>query len=194
MAASARRFALATRRSLSAVAKGDKYEAACHGWLGRLLVDVDGDVRRSGERGDLGRDLVGSLPTPRGQARLVGQCKATRAPVGPGVLRELEGALARDATVDTPALGVLFAIAGFSKGTLRGARASSRPLLLVHLTSARALADSAQADLLGDDADTPTLVSALENPAARQLLGDMLRVLHMPSGPHIVLSPPVKQS
>ena len=152
---------------------------------------MGGHARRSGERGDLGRDLVGPLPTPRGQARIVGQCKATRAPVGPGVLRELEGALARDASADMPAMGILFAISGFSKGTLRGARASERPLLLVHLTSPRALADETQAELLGDDADTPTLVSALENPPARRLLGGMLRVLQSPSGPRITFTPPV---
>lgn len=93
--------------------------------------------------------------------------------IGPAVLRELEGAIARDTTEDTPALGLFFSTSGFSKGTLWGSRTSQRPLILVHLQPAWWTSE--------DDDRPPRLVSILENPPARRLVGDTL-VVHRKLG------------
>ena len=90
--------------------------------------------------------------------RIVVQCKAERKAVGPAVVRELEGTLIRAlwdktqpmhvgvhdsplatdlvaAPSDTPLVGILTSLSGFSKHALLSARSSRVPLLLAHLAS-----------------------------------------------------------
>ncbi|WFD21226.1 hypothetical protein MCAP1_003487 [Malassezia caprae] len=132
----------------SAVGRGAAYELAClrtlKSWMGMQLY-------RTGGAGDCGVDLRGWWsPEPVGAEayRVLVQCKAEKRPVGPAIVRELEGTLLRAGWVgqQTQAAETLFAIlasaSGFSKQSLLHMRASPLPMLLLHLA-----ADVAQAEV-----------------------------------------------
>ncbi|PKI82585.1 hypothetical protein MVES1_003865 [Malassezia vespertilionis] len=144
--------------------RGTAYELAClhklQTWLGMCIY-------RTGGAGDRGIDLCGwwSPLVLRSEARtsihdrmrVLVQCKAEAKPVGPGIVRELEGTLIRAvwdklvpleavalpgaeedvpiAARDAPLLGVLTSVSGFSKHALLHARSSRIPMLLLHLAA-----------------------------------------------------------
>lgn len=143
---------------MSTVGRGTAYELSCmhmlETWLGMAMY-------RTGGANDRGMDLCGwwTPPTPPGarpvapQLRIAVQCKAKRQPLGPVIVRELEGTLFR-ATWDAappsvslpdgehggpvtpsgaPLVGVLAALNGFSKQAILQARTSRLPMLLLHL-------------------------------------------------------------
>ncbi|KAI8615259.1 hypothetical protein BC830DRAFT_312397 [Chytriomyces sp. MP71] len=96
-------------------------------------------LTRVGGRGDGGIDLRGTLllaPTTSAINTLV-QCKHEQTKLGPRVLRELDGVLARQSFVSSGhsrPLGVLCAAQqGFSTACIAAARASRAPLLLLRI-------------------------------------------------------------
>jgi len=149
----------------STVYRGTAYEKLCETYLNSLSSSSDENsalFTRSAGSGDKGKDLIGwwSIPTkllPSGRIRIVAQCKSDSRPVGPKVVRELEG------TVGGEDLGLLFARKGFSPGALKGFLASTRPLILLHLESE------------GDEVK-PKLRGAVTNPPALKILRGALEI------------------
>ena len=144
--------------------RGTAYEQASlrvlQGWL-RM------SVYRTGGANDSGMDLCGwwaphrlsnkshAYSQDQAKTRVIVQCKALAKPVGPSIVRELEGTLIRavwnkfepcsDAfdlediqPTEAPLIGVLTSLSGFSKQSMLQAQSSRLPMLLLHLTSPHA--------------------------------------------------------
>ena len=127
----------------SAAGRGAAYEKAClntlKSWMGMRL-------HHTGGAGDGGVDLRGWWepgPLHAGAYRVLVQCKAEKKPVGPVVVRELEGTLLRagwvdqraQATAPEPLFAILASASGFSKQSLLHTRSSPLPMLLLHLAA-----------------------------------------------------------
>lgn len=172
----------------------------------RFLADSPLSIQRLirvGGAGDKGVDLRGwwqpragqGPSTPREKKPLawpvVVQCKAERRRLGPGIVRELEGAVGYEVPstgtmqergqltkpTSTPTIAVLVGLSGFSDEAHRRAVASRVPIVLVHLPFA-GLTEQALRQLPGHGACAHSPDHSLEekaisisfNPALKELL------------------------
>lgn len=89
----------------------------------------------SGGAGDQGVDMRGSWKLDNLRDVII-QCKCHGKPVGPAVVREMEGTAAYyESDGRHPVLSVICAKTGFSKASWKRALSSRFPLLLLHLES-----------------------------------------------------------
>jgi len=102
------------------------------------------EVSRTGGRGDSGIDLLGTWPlpdqlTPAGPLRVLIQCKAAKARVGPSVVRELEGTFRsaplawRREDEEGRLLGIVVSQHGATAGVREAMASSRRGLVWVKL-------------------------------------------------------------
>ncbi len=98
-------------------------------------------LTRIGGKGDGGVDLRGWWTLPHHRLRVLAQCKAEKAKVGPRVVRELEGtgrvALASPTVGRDPLVSVLCSQSGFTPGAMLQANTSTLPMLLLHIERSR---------------------------------------------------------
>jgi hypothetical protein len=139
------------RRSLSTTAVGTAYELAS---LAFLHSSFRMSLERVGQANDGGVDLRGwwdleAFARDAGRLRVYVQCKAERRPLGPRIVRELEGTLLRRTAADAgtehtvnqadtlpssfPVVGALCALSGFSTQALIYFNSSPLPMLLLHI-------------------------------------------------------------
>jgi hypothetical protein len=161
-------------------AKGLRFEQACAAFLGRQGIPTT----LTGRRGDQGVDFVGWWPSPsdsRAPLRVIGQCKALKAAIGPVHLREFQGTWARFRREDAPLpLGIFCSAAGFTPNALRLAtRPDAPPFLLLHLRM--------------DKGFTPTLEAFKANPGAMAIAGRLILSLPRRSQPHPTVRPSTVQ-
>ena len=138
----------ATPPSIPNTERGTAYECFCLQYLYAISPSQSGAYfRRSGGPHDEGQDLVGwwtlSAPSSRdskvglsessSRLRVIAQCKADAKPIGPHIVRELEGTLASHSSEDAPTIGLLFSSSGFTEGAQSGAAGSTQRLALFHL-------------------------------------------------------------
>lgn len=119
--------------SISTVKRGLNYEKQCRQFLQSHLAMR---LTVSGGPNDQGVDIRGSW-TLQALRSVIVQCKHYNKPVGPAVVREMEGTAAYYELNGTlPALSVICASSGFTQASWKRALASRFPLLLLHLQTA----------------------------------------------------------
>lgn len=92
------------------------------------------DIVREGGPGDAGVDFGGWWRLSSSVVvGVVGQCKCLSRPIGPSVVREMEGSLSSYVSHSTsPLLGLIVSSAGFSRSCQWSASRSVMPLFLIH--------------------------------------------------------------
>lgn len=118
--------------AVSAVKSGRIYEVMCRQFLQSHLSM---HLTLCGGAGDQGVDIRGSWKLDDLHDVII-QCKHYGKPVGPAVVREMEGTAAYyESGGRHPVLSVICAKTGFSKASWKRALSSRFPLLLLHLES-----------------------------------------------------------
>jgi hypothetical protein len=193
----------------SPTALGTAYELATLAFLSRPPLSLSGLLRVGGAN-DRGVDLRGwwdmpvvrddemrgtlgrkrdSLKRSKKRWSVVVQCKAEAKKLGPGVVRELEGAVGFEAPslgggdpacgrsrerLPAPTIAFLVSLSGFSEEAHRRAASSTHPISLVHLPF-----DYSSSHKIGRSPDDPptSCASLSVNPTLRNLLGSSLETV-----------------
>jgi hypothetical protein len=156
----------------SAVKRGRVYEALCRQFLQSHLSM---QLTMSGGAGDQGVDLRGSWKL-YGIHDVIVQCKCYGRPVGPAVVREMEGTAAYyESGGRHSVLSVICAKSGFSEASWKRALSSRFPLLLLHLESEGKSSYAKVADQ-AEREDQAMCKGVWINTAFKQSTNDVLKV------------------
>ena len=160
-------------KALSAVKSGRIYEVLCRQFLQSHLSM---QLTMSGGAGDQGVDIRGSWKLHDLHDVIV-QCKCYGKPVGPAVVREMEGTAAYYESGGLHSvLSVICAKTGFSEASWKRALSSRFPLLLLHLESEGESRYAKVADQ-AERADQAMCKGVWINTAFKQSTNDVLKVI-----------------